>query len=561
MGRHIRWQAIITFTGIALTLAFLGFLSFSRQTISLPDTDGTYREGIAGAPQLINPLLAQYNQVDQDLTSLIFEGLTRSNGEGGVEPVLAESWQVSNDGLAYLFKLRRDVRWQDNEPFQADDVIFTIGLMQDPDFPGVPYLGELWRTVTVQKLDDYTVRFILPEPFPAFVDFTTIGLLPQHLLADISASDLLNHPFNLDPIGTGPYQVDRVTAQFVRLSINPVYHETKPRLTEVEFRFYPTYQETIAAYQAGEIDSISYIPPQAIPTVQNLNTLNLYSARMSGYTVIYLNLRHPEETPFFAQPSLRQALMFALDRPALINQALNGQGMIATGPIRAWNWAYNPNQPLLSFDQAKARGMLEADGWFDRDKDGIRDKDGRPFSFTLLTSDDPDKIAVAEMIKAQWQQIGINITLDVVGAGLSERLNQHNFEAALVDIRLSGDPDPYPLWHETQIDNGQNYGGWNNDQASLLLETARTITNTGRRNDFYYEFQDIFAEEVPALILFYPVYTFGVSEEVFNVQVGPMSNSSDRFRTMPDWYKMTRRVIYSESQFDDEVVPERAPPP
>jgi len=243
VGRHIRWQAIIAFTGIAMTMAFLGFLSFSRTTVTVPDVGGVYREAVAGKPQFINPLLAQYNQVDQDLTALIFNGLTRSDGQGGLEPDLAKSWIVSEDGLVYVFKLREDIRWQDGEPFTADDVMFTLSLMQDPEFPGVPYLGNLWQTVTVEKLDDYTVRFTLPEPFPAFVDFTTIGILPHHLLKDMPARDLLNHPFNLSPVGTGRFRLDEVNAEFARLSANPYYAGPQPRLAHVELHFYPSYQE------------------------------------------------------------------------------------------------------------------------------------------------------------------------------------------------------------------------------------------------------------------------------------------------------------------------------
>ena len=153
MGRYIRWQAILTLTGIAMTLAFLSFLSFSRTTITIPDVGGVYVEGVAGAPQFINPLLAQYNQVDQDLSALIFNGLTRIDGEGELKPDLAESWQVSEDRLIYVFKLRQDLRWQDGEPFTAADVLFTIGLMQDPEFPGVPYLHQLWATVVAEQLD------------------------------------------------------------------------------------------------------------------------------------------------------------------------------------------------------------------------------------------------------------------------------------------------------------------------------------------------------------------------------------------------------------------------
>jgi peptide/nickel transport system substrate-binding protein len=531
-------------------MAFLGFLAFSRTTVTMPDVGGTYTEGIAGMPQFINPLLAQYNQVDQDLTALIFNGLTRSDGQGGLEPDLAESWETSEDGLAYLFRLREDVRWQDGQPFTADDVLFTIELMQDPEFPGVPYLGQLWQTVTAEKLDAYTVRFTLVEPFPAFADFTTIGILPRHLLDNVSARDLLSHPFNLNPVGTGPFVLDEVNAQFARLSVNPYYTGAKPRLAHLEFRFYPSYQATIVAYEKGEVQGVGYVPPQAIPTVNPIESLNLYTARLSGYEIIYLNLQDEENSPFFQEIEIRQALLYALDRQAIIDQALNGQGLVATGPIRPWSWAYNPDQPQIRFDREQATALLDQAGWIDTDGDGIRDKNGVPLAFTLLSGDDPDRINVAEAVSDQWQESGVSATVETVGAGLGERLAQHDFQAALAQVFLPGDPDPYPLWHLSQIDGGQNYAGWNHDEASMLLEAARTVTNPGRRNDYYFEFQEIFAEEVPSLILFYPVYTYGVSQDVYDVQVAPMTSPSDRFRTLPDWYVLTRRVIYSEAQYE-----------
>ena len=282
MGRYIRWQAILAVTGIAMTMAFLSFLALSRTTITIPDVGGVYIEGVAGTPQFINPLLSQYNQVDQDLTTLIFNGLTRIDGAGNLEPDLARSWQISDDGLIYLFKLRRDIRWQDGEPFTANDVLFTINLMQDPEFPGVPYLGQLWQTVEAEMVDDYTIRFILPEPFPAFADFTTVGILPQHLLKDMPARDLLNHPFNLQPVGTGPFKLDNINAQRAKLSVNRLYAGPKPRLAGLELRFYPNYQETITAYKNGDTQGIGFVPPQAISNAQGIESLSLYTARLSG---------------------------------------------------------------------------------------------------------------------------------------------------------------------------------------------------------------------------------------------------------------------------------------
>jgi peptide/nickel transport system substrate-binding protein len=554
LARHTRWQAILTFTGMAMTMAFLGFLAFSRTTITIPDKAGTYIEGIAGTPQFINPLLAPFNPVDQDLSALIFNGLTRADGQGGLEPDLAESWQASDDGLVYLFRLREDVRWQDNEPFTADDVLFTINLMKAAEFLGPPDLNYLWQNVTTEKLDDYTIRFILSEPFPAFTDYTTTGILPEHILKDVPVAELKRHEFNRQPVGTGPFRLDEVNTQSARLSANPLYAGPKPRLAQLEFRFYPSYQEVIAAYQVGEVQGISFIPPQAIPTVKNIESLNLYTARLSGYEIIYLNLQAPEAAPFFQEVEVRQALLSALDRQAIIDQALHGQGLVANGPIRSWSWAYNPKQPVAEFDPARANDLLDEAEWIDNDGDGIRDKGGQPLAFKLLSSDDPAKIEVAEVVSEQWQRVGISATVEVVGARLGERLAQHDFQAALAEVLLTGDPDPYPLWHQTQIEGGQNYAGWNHDDASILLEAARTTTDKGRRNDYYFEFQQIFAEEVPSLILFHPLYTYGVSQEVFDVQLAPMANPSDRFRSLPNWYTLTEQVIYKETQYE-EIAP------
>lgn len=551
MGQYIRWQAILAATGIAMTMAFLSFLALSRQTVTIPDVGGIYSEGVVGQPQFINPLLMQYNQVDQDLNTLIFNGLTKMDGEGNPEPDLARSWEASEDGLSYLFRLRTNVRWHDGQPFTAEDVIFTISLMQDPEFPGLPYLHNLWRSITVEQVDQYTISFELPEPFPAFTEYTRIGILPEHILGNMPARDLLNHPFNLNPIGTGPFKLDEVNAEFARLSSNPLYADKKPRLAQIALRFYESFEDILAAYKKGEIQGIAAIPPANIAEVQQLETLSLYTSLLSGYYIIYLNLQAADNTPFFQEVEVRQALAQVIDREAIVSEALNGQGLVTNGPILTWSWAYNPNQLQTELSPITAAELLEQSGWIDTDGDGVREKDGIPLAFSLLSDGDPTKVAVAEALSQQWQQIGVAVRVEVIDNGLGEQLVQHNYQAALAEVLLAGDPDPYPLWHQTQIENGQNYAGWNHTEASVLLEEARTIQDRGQRNDFYFEFQEIFATEVPSIILFHPAYTYGVNQEIFGVQLPALSNPSDRFRTATNWYTLTREVIYSGSQFQD----------
>ncbi len=277
-------------------------------------------------------------------------------------------------------------------------------------------------------------------------------------------------------------------------------------------------------------------------------TLNLYGARLSGYQIVYLNLQDPEGSPFFQDARVRRALLHTLDREALINNALNGQGILANGPIRPWSWAYDSETPPSEFDPARAEALLADAAWLDTDGDGVRDKEGRPLQFTLLTGDDPVFVGLGRAMADQWARYGISVMVETQGAGMSDRLRTRDFQAVLVELLLSGDPDPYPLWHQTQIAGGQNYAGWDNREVSEALEEARYLTDQDQRKAHYVKFQRIFADEVPALIIAYPTYTYAVDQSVQNVQIGPLVRPSDRFRTIADWYLNTRRVILAEAR-------------
>jgi peptide/nickel transport system substrate-binding protein len=554
MGRFIRWQAVIAFSGIALIGVFLFSIAASRTTVLVPDEGGIYVEGLAGAPQYVNPLLAHYNPVDKDLVSLVFNGLTRVNSQGEAEPDLALKWTVSPDSTTYVFQLRQDVQWSDGEQFDADDVIFTIRLMQDPDFTGAPFQANLWRTVTVDKLDDYTVRFRLGEPYPPFADYASIGILPEHVLRGVPARELANHPFNTHPVGTGPFMLSSISVKQATLIPNPRYFRNEhPYLDGIQFRFYPTYEQLLTAYQAGEIMGISYVPPYLFDKAASLTSLSLFSARLSGYQITYLNLQDPDDSPFFQDARVRQALLYALDRQALIDDALRGQGLVADGPIRSWMWAYDPAVQWPQHNPAQAQALLDQAQWVDTDGDGVRDKNGQPLQFVLLTSDDPVSSVLGGDMAEQWAGQGIAVEVETLGAGLGDRLRTHDFQAVLVELLLSGDPDPYPMWDQTQIEGGQNYGGWDNRRASEVLEEARRVPAQDQRREHYSEFQRIFAEEMPALIIAYPVYTYAVDQAVHLVQIGPLVSPSDRFRNIADWYMNTRRVIIAEARHQTPV--------
>jgi peptide/nickel transport system substrate-binding protein len=255
--------------------------------------------------------------------------------------------------------------------------------------------------------------------------------------------------------------------------------------------------------------------------------------------LIYLNLQNPN-LPFFKETAVRQALLYALDRQALIDTALHGQGLVAHSPILPGTWAYDPQVPQYKYDPERARALLDQAGWVDSDGDGVRDQGGQKLEFNLLGNNRQ----IIEGIAAAWAQIGVRaVAQEVTQAGLTtDFLVPRTFDAALAHWELAGDPDPYPLWHSTRIKDGQNYAGWDHRAADEVIEKARSLTDQAARKEYYAQFQRIFATEVPALLLYHPVYSFGVRNKVHDVQIGPLNSPADRFQSLAGWYIVTKRI-------------------
>lgn len=558
MTRHFVWQAALALLGIALVFVILFQLASSQAPVEVETAEaaasgGTFVEGMLGFSSAINPILApnmvQANPVDQELSSLVFDGLTTLDATGQVSPSLALDWEVSEDGAIFTFHLRPDVAWHDGAPFTASDVAFTVQAMQDPNYQGDPTLSELWRTVTVDQVDDYTIRFTLQEPFPSFLLYTTVGLLPAHLLSNVAAAELPEHDFSKEhPIGTGQFMVDSVSPDRVTLTANPDYWGSRPYLEKVDFWFYGDWGGLLADYERGEIHALHPSNPEERSTLVANPGLQIYSAQLAGYAIVFLNLRR-DSLPFFQTREVRQALLYALDRQLLIEQALNGQGLIADSPILPTTWAFNPGVRTYQYDPERAIGRLDASGWMDSDADRIRDKEDVELSFTLLTSDDPAMVKMAEELARQWGVVGIDTKIRSVSSeDVSDLVRGRDFDAALIQIGLTADPDPYPLWHSTQTESGQNFSGFASEGADLVMEEARFTTDPERSLELYHSFQSIFAEEVPSLLLYYPIYTYAVDAQVQGVQLSPLFHTSDRFRNIEEWYIETAGLIVSPEQ-------------
>ncbi len=574
MIRRIRWQVALIVLGALMLGGLLAYLAVAFTTTREPAPGGTYVEGLVGSPQFINPVLCQYNAADHDLCSLIFSGLVRFDEHGLPQPDLADHWDILDNGLTYVFHLRSNARWQDNQPLTAEDVAFTVQMLQDPNYPGSPDLAALWRTVTISQVNNSTIQMTLQEPLAAFLQFASIGILPKHILQNTAAKDLADAPFNKKPIGTGPFAVETFGApeagqpQHILLAANSNYYGKQPFIAKVDFKFFPDFSSMLAAYRAGEIQGLSHVPFADLPAVRDIPTLNFYNAPLDAYTMIYLN--QGDEVSLFQDQDVRQALFISIDRQKLIDEILHGQAILANSPIIPGNWAYHTGLQAPVLDLSRARQLLSKAGWQfpsaslpATDDTGlviaptpspvskeppIRVKNDVPLSFTLYCNSDPLHIAIAKSIAQQWLAVGVKATVVPVQAGLaSNYLAPRNYQAALVDVQLQGDPDPYPFWDETQATAGQNYSQYRDRDVSEVLEQARRSADIPTRIDLYHKFQEMFLDRMPGLLLYYPIYTYAVSEKVSNVQIGPIAFPADRFRTIADWYVITRRVIVSSA--------------
>jgi peptide/nickel transport system substrate-binding protein len=559
MRIDIRWQLLLAAVSIALVLAILSFQvqAAGLCSVRVPATGGVLVEGMVGAPRRLNPLLSDGNPVDQELVSLIFDGLTRYDDTGQLQPALARHWEVSDDGLTVRFALREDVAWHDGRPFTAADVLFTYGLLQNDDFPAAPEVKVLWQSVTITAEEaaegsgQTVVVFALPSAYSPFLDATTRGILPAHLLRTIPPALLEDHAYNQAPVGTGPFRVvsgsEWRRMGRLRLAPNPAYWRQGMDLDGLEFRFYAGDAALLAAFAAGEIHAINTVNSPALPDAARLPGMRLFTAPTNRYTQLLFNLTSTG-APAVRQLAVRQALAHGLDRQALIDRALNGQALLHSGPYLPGSWAYNAGLVThYQADASRAATLLAEAGW-QLEGENERFRDGEPLRLRLLVTNEGWRPALAETIVEQWAAVGIQGELLVVEPNsLRDSLAARDFDVALVDVDPPGDPDYYDFWSQEAIVRGQNYAGWNHRRASEALEAARQLWSISERQPYYDAFLRFFDGDLPALTLFQHVYTYGLSESVLQkdgspAEIGRINQPRQRYRTMPTWFLFYRDV-------------------
>lgn len=555
--KRLRWQILI----VILALIAIGILLLTQQTEQFtpvvtdpeisgpqPVTGGVYTEALIGAPGRLNPVMDFYNPVDRDVNRLLYSSLVHFDGRGLPTADLAESWGISQDGTTYNFSLKPNAVWHDGEPVTSEDIVFTVNLLRSESLPAPSDLRAFWTEIEINALDTHLVQFVLPEPFAPFLDYLTFGILPAHLLAEIPPEDLIEAAFNLAPVGSGPYRFEQWLAEGAEITgVSLVafddFYLGRAFIDQFVFRYFPDAQQALAAYQEGEVMGISSVSGEILQDALAEPGLNLYTGRLPQLTMVLLNLDNPR-VAFMQDLPVRQALMMSINRQRLVDTLLQGQGIIADNPIFPGSWAYYDGIERIAFDVDNATNLLRnAEYVIPSEGGSVREKDGVALSFTLLHPDDTLSSLIAQYIQQSWSRIGVDVELVAVDYDtlVNDHLENGEYDAALVNLSLfrSPDPDPYPFWHQAQINKGQNYARWDDRAASEFLEQARLTNDLEERTRLYRNFQIRFNRELPSLTLFYPVYTYGVDAQVEGVNIGPLFDLSDRLTGSRLWFLMS----------------------
>ena len=631
---------------IFFSLLFLFFSSFLILAINFyfknteikPAEGGIYIEGAVGFPRWINPLYAPSNDVDRDLTELIFSGLLKYDLNGKIVLDLARDYKILENGKIYEFYLKENLFWSDGKPLTADDVIFTIKSIQDPNAKS-PLRGS-WVGVKVEKISDLEIRFELKNESSVFLENCTLKIIPKHIWENISPQ---NFPLalynNLKPVGSGLYQLKNLfqdkegKINSLTLVRNPYYFGKFPYLNEISFRFFEKEEELIKNYRQGEIKGFT------LTSLTNFtDSANLYSLILPRYFAIFFNSGNSK---VLSEKEVREALNYGTNKEEIINNILEGRGKIVDSPLLPDIYGFNPPSKVYEYNLEKANDILEKAGFL-KNETGIREKIVKkviPFQFksnltfgsrgqeveelqkclakdkeiypeglvsgyfgnttkeavirfqekykedilkpyelekgtgevkgktreklneicfpiaeekvllkfSLATPNQPQLIEAANLLKKQWQALGVELeikTFEIQNlAATEEVIRQRNYSSLLFGEVLGAIPDPFPFWHSSQKnDPGLNLASYENKECDKLLEEARKNLNEAERKEKLEKFQDILIEDAPVVFLYNPDYLYLVSKEIKGVNVKIIADPSKRFTDIEHWYIKIKRV-------------------
>lgn len=499
-------------------------------------TGGTLTFAQDNPPGNMNPLIYATTN-DENVTNMIFNWLIKPDAKLAMVPNLATDWTVSADGKTYTFNLQKKVKWHDGEAFTAKDVAFTFTSLADKRYDGgsysrvQPILGAVefheGKAATVEGIkviNDYKISFTLKEPNAAFLANLYLGIIPEHVLKDVSPAEWIKHPSNRNPIGTGPFKfVKSVEGQYMELEANKDYFEGAPKLDKVIVRF-GDQNTMLAAFMNQEID-ITLVP---IAEVGNIKSLKFAEIKTSADLSVYyigFNLRNEH----FKDVRVRQAIAHATNKDLIVKTILGEYGSVANDVFPDAHWSHNPKITTFPYDKAKAKKLLEAAG-YKLNSANMYAKDGKVLSFTLeVPTGKKEREKTAVMLKQQLEEVGIQCDLLLLDfptlvtkllpkdkEGKKRAVTAEDFNAYILGYGVEADPDEYrPYFHTAYMPpNGYNFCGYSTPQMDALFQKQLLQTKASDRTATFYEIGKRISDDQPWVPIYSVKGVYGMNKKV-----------------------------------------------
>ncbi|MEI9914049.1 MAG: peptide ABC transporter substrate-binding protein [Candidatus Saccharibacteria bacterium] len=546
IGRLHKVRRFIAAWAALLLIAIIGtlgqnyLLSDYFQTLR-PVPGGIYNEGLVGTFTTANPIYA-VNDVDMTVSRLIFAPLFNYDSNNQLAGDLASSYSVNSIGNVYTVHLKPNLTWQDGTPLTSKDVVFTYNLIENPNAQSP--LFNSWQGVTVSAQGPSTVVFNLPSTLASFPQFLTGGILPEHLLDTIPASEMRSATFNSqDPVGSGPFSWQAIsvsgndpsnaTEQIV-LSPFDNFVGGKPKLQQFVLHAYANQSQLRAAFTSGQLngaEGFSNNPPAQIANMKNVEIHN-YLLTAGIYSFFKTS------SGILSDPAIRSALVQSVNVPNIISN-LSYPTHEVNEPLLEGQLGYNPAYRQPGYNLAAAKNILNQDGWT-VGAAGIRYKAGQQLTFSLTASNSSSYIQLANQLISYWKQLGVNVNLVTEDpSDFSNVLQSHDYQAVLYGVSIGVDPDVYVYWDSSQAQANApsrlNLSEWSNTKADSSLEEGRTRLDPNTRVVAYQDLLSAWQQDSPALGLYQPRLLYVTNGPVFGLNGNTVNSNTDRFNNVQNW--------------------------
>jgi peptide/nickel transport system substrate-binding protein len=541
---------------VSIIFLIVGFVITNR--IIIPAIGGEYTEALVGEPQYINPLYTSVNDVDTDLSRLIYSSLLEWDAEKGYVKDLAQEITIDDKKTTYTVKLRNDAKFHDGEKVRARDVLFTISAIQNPAYRSP--LAANFQSTTISQVDDDTISFVLKKPIAQFEQFLTVGILPAHIWSEVLPQNAPLAALNLQPIGSGPYQFasfakdKKGSIRSYTLKRSNDYYRDEPKIELLTFKF---YADTISAMQAltnKNVEGVSIIPFEDLGSAKSNRSIKVVQPFIPQKMVLFFNQKSDTD---LKKHSIRSAIARGINKDELVEKVLDTNARVIQGPVLPNKTGYHSKLETQNFDQEKAKSTLTEAGYSTQVKEIKAEEenseetkedtsDKKQLNLILTTVSSKEYTDVAELLKEQLKAVGINVEIKTVPSDrlFPEVIDTQNYELLLTSVLSDQDSDPYVFWHSSQTkQGGLNIAKYKSSSADKQLEKARSSIKTEDKEAALKKFQEILAKDLPAVFLYQSTYGFAVAKKVQGVDTQELSVPSDRFNKITSWYIKTKKAL------------------